>query len=269
MARFAFEKPEQLIDFAYRSHHETAVKAKSARAGVLRQGGRAGVLHRLLLGRLRRPDGGAALSRRLRRHRRRRAGEQLDAADGGGLRRRARGPEGSRQPPAAPGTRPAASRGARRLRRRRRRRRRRPRRSAAVHVRSGHAGVRRRSVAADLPHASRRSKPRAACTAASRIRGPGRSSIPGLAPGSEPFWPHRDPRQSVPDSDSRTTNGSSSPIRTGTGRSFDFNDADGLRRRTSRPKRSSPRSSTPPTRTSRRSGSAAASCCSITAGTTS
>jgi len=29
MARFAFEKPEQLIDFAYRSHHETAVKAKT------------------------------------------------------------------------------------------------------------------------------------------------------------------------------------------------------------------------------------------------
>ena len=29
MARFAFEKPEQLIDFAYRSHHETAVQAKA------------------------------------------------------------------------------------------------------------------------------------------------------------------------------------------------------------------------------------------------
>lgn len=29
MARFAFEKPEQLIDFAYRSHHETAVRAKA------------------------------------------------------------------------------------------------------------------------------------------------------------------------------------------------------------------------------------------------
>jgi feruloyl esterase len=29
MARFAFDKPEQLIDFAYRSHHETAVKARS------------------------------------------------------------------------------------------------------------------------------------------------------------------------------------------------------------------------------------------------
>ncbi len=27
-ARFAFEKPEQLIDFGYRSHHETALKAK-------------------------------------------------------------------------------------------------------------------------------------------------------------------------------------------------------------------------------------------------
>jgi tannase/feruloyl esterase len=29
MARFAFEHPEQLIDFAYRSHHETARKAKA------------------------------------------------------------------------------------------------------------------------------------------------------------------------------------------------------------------------------------------------
>jgi feruloyl esterase len=28
-ARFAFEKPERLIDFAHRSHHETAVKAKA------------------------------------------------------------------------------------------------------------------------------------------------------------------------------------------------------------------------------------------------
>jgi feruloyl esterase len=29
MARFAFEHPEQLIDFAYRAHHETAIKAKA------------------------------------------------------------------------------------------------------------------------------------------------------------------------------------------------------------------------------------------------
>jgi feruloyl esterase len=29
MARFAFEKPERLIDFAYRSHHEMALKAKA------------------------------------------------------------------------------------------------------------------------------------------------------------------------------------------------------------------------------------------------
>ena len=29
MARFAHEKPEQLIDFAYRSHHETALRARS------------------------------------------------------------------------------------------------------------------------------------------------------------------------------------------------------------------------------------------------
>src|SRR5437016_10156151 len=29
MAKFAYEHPEQLIDFAYRSHHETALKAKA------------------------------------------------------------------------------------------------------------------------------------------------------------------------------------------------------------------------------------------------
>src|SRR6266545_1775965 len=29
MARFAYDKPERLIDFAYRSHHETAVAAKT------------------------------------------------------------------------------------------------------------------------------------------------------------------------------------------------------------------------------------------------
>jgi feruloyl esterase len=29
MARFAFEKPEQLVDFAYRAHHETALRAKA------------------------------------------------------------------------------------------------------------------------------------------------------------------------------------------------------------------------------------------------
>ncbi len=29
MARFAFEKPEQLIDFAHRAHHETALRAKA------------------------------------------------------------------------------------------------------------------------------------------------------------------------------------------------------------------------------------------------
>ena len=92
-------------------------QGQEPRAGVLREAGRARVFHRLLLGRLRRPDGGPALSRGLRWHRRRRACEQLDPADGGRLRRRARGPEGSRQPPAAAGARPAASQGARRLRR--------------------------------------------------------------------------------------------------------------------------------------------------------
>ena len=29
MARFAYEKPEQLVDFAYRAHHETSIRAKT------------------------------------------------------------------------------------------------------------------------------------------------------------------------------------------------------------------------------------------------
>ena len=45
----------------------------------------------------------------------------------------------------------------------------------------------------------------------------GAQLYPGLAPGSEPFWPHRDPRQSIRRSRSRTTSGWSSPIRIGTG----------------------------------------------------
>jgi Tannase and feruloyl esterase len=34
MAKFAFDKPEQLIDFAYRSHHETAMKGKALTEGL-------------------------------------------------------------------------------------------------------------------------------------------------------------------------------------------------------------------------------------------
>src|SRR5947207_11140592 len=34
MAKFAYEPPEQLIDFAYRWHHETALKAKALVADV-------------------------------------------------------------------------------------------------------------------------------------------------------------------------------------------------------------------------------------------
>jgi Tannase and feruloyl esterase/Trehalose utilisation len=34
MARFAFDKPEQLIDFAYRAHHETAMQGKALAEGL-------------------------------------------------------------------------------------------------------------------------------------------------------------------------------------------------------------------------------------------
>ena len=82
-ARFAFEKPEQLIDFAYRSHHETAVQAKALAQAFYGKGSRTFLFHRVLVWRIRGPHGGAAVSDRLRRHRRRGAGEQLDAAHGG------------------------------------------------------------------------------------------------------------------------------------------------------------------------------------------
>ena len=87
MAKFAFEHPEQLTDFAYRSHHELATKAKAIAQAVLRQGARARLFRRVLVRRLRRVDGSAAVPGGLRRHRRRRTGEQLDAAHGGRLRR--------------------------------------------------------------------------------------------------------------------------------------------------------------------------------------
>ena len=57
-------------------------EGEGARRGVVRQAGGTSVLHRLFVGRLRRPDGSAALPSRLQRHRRRHAGEQLDAAHG-------------------------------------------------------------------------------------------------------------------------------------------------------------------------------------------
>ena len=93
------EKPERLIDFALPLAPRELGQGESDRAGVLRQGRRAGVFHRLLLGRL---QGLMEAQRfpRLRRHRRRRASEQLDATDGRRFRRRSRCSR-TRPPPAA------------------------------------------------------------------------------------------------------------------------------------------------------------------------
>ena len=71
MARFAYEHPEQLIDFAYRAHHETTLKAKALTQAFYGKPPGARLLDRLFVGRLRGPDGGPAIPRRLRRHRRR------------------------------------------------------------------------------------------------------------------------------------------------------------------------------------------------------
>ena len=170
---------------------------EGAGAGVLRQAGRTRVLRRLFVGRLRGPDGGAALPCRLRRHRRRRAGEQLDAADGGRSRRRPRGAQdpASNLPPAALGL---LHRGA----------------LAACDAHDGVAdGVLddpRRCKFDPATLSCRRDQPSATCLtpaqvdAARRVYGglkdprTGAQLYPGLAPGSEPFWPHRDPANPFP-----------------------------------------------------------------------
>ena len=77
-ASFAMGHPEKLIDFGYRSVHETAVQGK-ATAATLYGEGPASVVFQRVLGR--RPDvlhGGPALSRRFRRHHRGRARIQPD-----------------------------------------------------------------------------------------------------------------------------------------------------------------------------------------------
>ena len=100
-ARFAFEHPEQLIDFAYRAHHETAVKAKALAQAFYGKPPEHSYWIGCSSGGYEGLDGGAAIPGRLRRHRRRHAGEQLDAADGGRPRRHPGGLQGFGQQPSA------------------------------------------------------------------------------------------------------------------------------------------------------------------------
>ena len=68
-ASFAVGHPEKLIDFGYRSVHETAVQ-QGDRRGAFRPRAPFFIFHRMLGGRPHVVHGGAAFSRRLRRHHR-------------------------------------------------------------------------------------------------------------------------------------------------------------------------------------------------------
>ena len=236
-------------------------------AGVLRQAARARVFHRLLVGRLRRSDGGPAFSLRLRRRRRRRAGEQLDPADGGRFRWRARGSERPGQPPATPGARPAPSRGARRLRQRGRRRRRGDRGSAALPVRSGHTRMHRRPTVAHLSHqgAGRGRPPRVSRADRSQDRG---AAVSGPGAGQRTVLAASGPRQ--PLSDSSLALQMAGLLRCGLGlENVRFQRSPGLRgaRQGRSETRPHPQRHQPGPRGVQ--ASAEGSCCSITAGTTS
>jgi feruloyl esterase len=114
-AKFAFDKPEQLIDFAYRAHHETAMQAKALVQAFYSKPAERSYFIGCSSGGVRGADVGATLPHRLRRHRRRNAGEQLDTIDGGRLRRDARRLHGCGKPADAIRTGRALSRGARSL----------------------------------------------------------------------------------------------------------------------------------------------------------
>ena len=198
MARFAFEKPEQLIDFAHRSHHETAVQAKAlVQTFYGKPAGRSYFIgcssggYEGLMEAQRYPV-------RLRRHRRRRTGEQLDATDGGGFRRRPRGAQGAGQPLAA--GRPSGCCIAPRW----------PPATSTDGVVDGVLDDPRQctfdpgTLTCPAGQASATCLTPAQVAAARRVYGglrdpsTGAQLYPGLAPGSEPFWPHRDPANPFP-----------------------------------------------------------------------
>ena len=197
-AKFAFDHPEQLIDFAYRAHHETTLRRRRSSTRFTASHPNESYWIGCSSGGYEGLHGSAALPCRLRRHRRRRAGEQLDAAHGGGFRRHAGGPQGSGQQPSAPprsdcsiaacsrrATRATASR------------------TACSKIRADAASIPRRCSA-------RRIRRPDTCLTAAQVeaatrvyRGPkdpktGAQLYPGLSFGSEPFWPNRDPANPFP-----------------------------------------------------------------------
>ena len=263
-ARFAFEKPERLIDFAYRSHHETALKAKAITEAFYAKapersyfigcssGGYEGLMEAQRF-----PDDydGIVAGMPANNWTRLMAGD-FDATlavfkDGVnnlpttalGLLHRARWPPATAQT--------ASSTACSMIR---------------VDVRSIRRACRARPVSRQTPASQLpKSTPPGVYMAASRIRRPARNSIRVSCPAASSSGRIAISRIHSR-SRSRTTSGSCLPIRIGTGRRS--TSATPLTtRRTRRPKRSSRRSSTRPIRISRRSGSAAASCCNITGGT--
>ena len=77
-ASWAHNNLERQLNFGYLAVHRTAQAAEGDPRDLLRDGGDAQLLHRMLAGRRPGVHGSAALSRRLRRHRRRRAGVRLE-----------------------------------------------------------------------------------------------------------------------------------------------------------------------------------------------
>ncbi len=91
-ASFALGHPEKVIDFGYRSEHETTVKAKAIIAAFYGEPQKRVLLGRLFLRRQAGPHGSPALPRRLRRHHRRSPRQQLGTPH-------SPAPSGSNRPP--------------------------------------------------------------------------------------------------------------------------------------------------------------------------
>ena len=178
-AKFAFDHPEQLIDFAYRAHHETTVKAKALVNAFYGKppeksywfGCSSGGYEGLQEAQRFPADYDAILAAAPANN-----FTKLMAAR---LRRNRGGPEGSGQQPAGIGTGRSLSRDARGVRRRRWRLGWRGRGSASLPVRSRRrcsAGRIRNPKRACRPH---RSKPRGACIVALSIPRAAQRSIRG------------------------------------------------------------------------------------------
>ena len=91
---WALNRPDLILDYAYRAIHEMTVKSKQIVEAFYGNGPRLSYFVGCSTGGRQGLDGSAALPHRLRRHRRRRAGELLHASPGGIVVARCRDVEG-------------------------------------------------------------------------------------------------------------------------------------------------------------------------------